>query len=122
LIDLISLAFQFDDIPTTAWFAQIAHRHCGNLSALFNATCICRRCRRRIVRGWALSAGDLQFTYDWKRSRWTNIPIGFQIGKVMRLGQQPVRWAINPQYNLKNDDDLVKWKLVFTFTLLVPSG
>ncbi len=42
--------------------------------------------------------------------------------KVMRFGKQPVRWAINPQYNLKNDDDLVKWKLVFTFTLLVPAG
>ena len=72
--------------------------------------------------GWALSAGDLQFSYDWKRSRWLNIPIGFQIGKVTRIGKQPVRWAINPQYNLKNDDDLVKWKLVFTFTLLVPTG
>lgn len=72
--------------------------------------------------GWALSAGDLQFTYDWKRSRWTNVPIGFQIGKVTRWGSQPVRWAINPQYNLKNDDGLTKWKLVFTFTLLVPTG
>ena len=38
------------------------------------------------------------------------------------IGDQPVRWAITPQYNLKNDDDLVKWKLVFTFTLLVPTG
>ncbi len=72
--------------------------------------------------GWALSAGDLQFSYDWKNSRWLNIPIGFQIGKVTRIGKQPVRWAINPQYNLKSDDDLVKWKLVFTFTLLVPTG
>lgn len=72
--------------------------------------------------GWALSAGHLQFTYDWKRSRWTNIPIGFQIGKVTRWGNQPVRWAINPQYNLKNDDGLTKWKLVFTFTLLVPTA
>ncbi len=72
--------------------------------------------------GWSVSAGDLQFTYDWKRSKWINVPIGFQVGKVTRIGNQPVRWAINPQYNLKNDDGLAKWKLVFTFTLLVPTG
>ena len=72
--------------------------------------------------GWALSAGDLQFVYDWKADRWTSIPIGFQLGKVTHIGRQPVRWAINPQYNLKSNDGLPEWKFVFTFTLLVPAG
>lgn len=70
--------------------------------------------------GWSLSAGDLQFVYDWKNSRWLSIPIGLQLGKVMRLGAQPVRWAINPQYNLKDDSGLEKWSVALTFTLLVP--
>ena len=47
--------------------------------------------------GWSLSAGDLQFTYDWKASRWINLPLGFQLGKVMKLGGLPSRFAINPQ-------------------------
>ena len=71
--------------------------------------------------GWSLSAGDLQFAYDWKNSRWLSAPIGFQVGKVTKLAGQAVRWAINPQYNLVNDTGLEKWKILLTFTLLVPS-
>jgi len=71
--------------------------------------------------GWSLSGGDLQWTYDWERSRWLSLPIGFQLGKVTRLGQQPVRFAINPQYNLKDDDGLEEWSVAFNFALLVPS-
>jgi hypothetical protein len=71
--------------------------------------------------GWSLSAGDLQFAYDWKNGRWISAPIGFQVGKVTKLAGQAVRWAINPQYNLVNDTGLEKWKILFTFTLLVPS-
>jgi hypothetical protein len=72
--------------------------------------------------GWALSAGDLQFTYDWKRSRWLNVPIGAQLGKVFKLGSQPMRWSINPQYNLKDDPGLSQWSVSFTLTMLVPGG
>jgi hypothetical protein len=71
--------------------------------------------------GWSLSAGDLQFTYDWETSRWLNLPIGFQLGKVVKLGGLPTRFAINPQYNLKNDRGLDEWSLTFTFTALFPT-
>jgi hypothetical protein len=72
--------------------------------------------------GWALSAGDLQFVYDWKRSRWLNVPLGAQIGKVFKLGSQPMRWGLNPQYNLKDDPGLSQWSVSFTLTMLVPGG
>lgn len=72
--------------------------------------------------GWSLSAGDAQFTYDWKRSRWVNVPIGAQIGKIFKLGSQPMRWSLNPQYNLKDDPGLSEWSVSFTLTMLVPSG
>lgn len=71
--------------------------------------------------GWSLSAGDLQFVYDWENGRWLDIPIGVQLGKVTRLFGQPVRWAINPQYNLKDDDGLEEWSVSLTFALLVPA-
>jgi hypothetical protein len=70
--------------------------------------------------GWSLSAGDLQFIYDWKNGRWVSIPIGAQIGKVTRLGSQPVRWSLNPQYNLRDAQGLETWSVTFTFSLLVP--
>jgi opacity protein-like surface antigen len=71
--------------------------------------------------GWSLSAGDLQFTYDWNAGQWLNLPVGFQIGKVTQIGSQPVRFAINPQYNLKSNRGLNEWQCTFTFTALFPT-
>jgi hypothetical protein len=71
--------------------------------------------------GWAISAGDLQFAYDWKASQWLSAPVGFQIGKVTKIGSQPVRFALNPQYNLIDRDGLNEWSLTFTFTALFPT-
>ncbi len=72
--------------------------------------------------GWSLSAGDLQFVYDWQDSRWLSVPMGIQIGKVMRLGEQALRCAFAPQYNLVDHDGLDRWNLQFTFTILVPGA
>lgn len=71
--------------------------------------------------GWSVSAGDLQFVYDWEHERWLSVPVGFQIGKVTRIGDQPVRVAFAPQYNFADHDGLPKWSAQFTFTVLVPS-
>jgi hypothetical protein len=71
--------------------------------------------------GWSISGGDLQFTYDWQEGRWLNIPVGFQLGKVLTLGDQPCRIAVNPQYNFADDGVFPEWKVTLTFTLLVPS-
>jgi len=76
----------------------------------------------QLGQGWSLSAGDLQFAYDWKNYRWLSVPIGFQVGKVMRIGKQPVRWAINPQDNLKDDAGLEEWSVALTFALLDPGS
>ncbi len=72
--------------------------------------------------GWSLSAGDLQWAYDFKESRWASFPIGFQLGKVSRIGNQAVRYAINPQYNLVDYDGSEGWSIAFTFALLVPGS
>lgn len=70
--------------------------------------------------GWALSAGDLQFTYDWNQSRWINVPLGFQLGKVTEIAGQPVRFAVNPQYNVIDEIGYPGWKVSLSATLLVP--
>jgi hypothetical protein len=70
--------------------------------------------------GWALSLGDLQFTYDWERGGWVNVPVGFQIGVVRAIARQPMRFAINPQWNLRNITGADKAQITFTVTLLAP--
>ena len=49
-----------------------------------------------------------------------SIPLGFQIGMVRGAGQ-PIRFAVNPQWNLKDITGANKVKMVFTVTLLAPA-
>jgi len=72
--------------------------------------------------GWALSAGDLQFIYDWEAGQWVNLPIGAQIGKVLAVLGQPMRLSLNPQWNLRDIEGAVETKIVFTATILAPTG
>ena len=58
-----------------------------------------------------MSAGDLQFIDDGKASKWVNFPVGFQVGKVLKLGQLPVRFSVNPQYHLLDRDGSSKWSV-----------
>lgn len=77
---------------------------------------------RQLGDGWALSLGDLQFAYDWERSQWLSIPIGLQIGRVMPVGGQPMRFSFNPQYNLRDADGLPEWQFLATVSILAPTG
>ena len=70
--------------------------------------------------GWSLSAGDLQFVYDWEASEFVSLPVGFQLGKVVRVAGQPMRFAVNPQYNFKDLPGADRFKTVLTISLLVP--
>jgi len=72
--------------------------------------------------GWALAAGDAQWTYDWKRSEFVNLPIGVQLSKVMSIGGQSMKWSLNPEYNLRNRQGLPEWSLRLGFSLLVPGA
>ncbi len=72
--------------------------------------------------GWALSSGDLQFTYDWEKGRWINVPIGFQISKVIKLGQrQPISFGLSQQYNLLNTTGQKGYSISFSVTFLFPT-
>ncbi len=52
--------------------------------------------------GYSLSAGDAQFTYDWKGGQWVNLPLGVSLNKVMEVGGQPLKLSINPEYNFSD--------------------
>ena len=67
----------------------------------------------------SFALGDLQHTYDWKKDRFVNVPLGFQVNYIANLGEQPVRLFINPQYNLKNEFGARKWTITSGFALIV---
>ena len=70
--------------------------------------------------GWSLSLGDLQWPYDWDRNEFVSMPIGVQLGKVLPVFGQPMRFALNPQYDLKDLPGASRFKVLFTIQLLLP--
>jgi len=72
--------------------------------------------------GWSLSLGDLQWVYDWNRNELLSMPLGLQLGKVQPVAGQPMRFSINPQYDLKDAPGNTRFKLLLTITLLLPEG
>jgi hypothetical protein len=70
--------------------------------------------------GWSVSAGNAQWTVDWTRPRFLNLPLGVQLAKVSKIGGQPVRLSVNPQYNACNVRGTPHWTINFGFTILAP--
>jgi hypothetical protein len=70
--------------------------------------------------GWSLSAGDLQYTFDWRGTRWTNIPLGAQLGAVYPIFGQPIRFFVGPQYNVRQARGSDEFRVSAGITLLAP--
>jgi hypothetical protein len=70
--------------------------------------------------GWSLSLGDLQYLYDWKRGEWLSLPVGVQLGKVLPIAGQPMRFAVNPQYDFKKAPGAPRFSVSVTVQLLLP--
>ncbi|HEY4416962.1 MAG TPA: hypothetical protein VGO57_14830 [Verrucomicrobiae bacterium] len=71
--------------------------------------------------GWTISAGDLQFTYDWKKGRWLNVPVGFQFSKVVKIAGVPINFGLSQQYNLLNTAGQKGYSISLSATFLFPS-
>jgi hypothetical protein len=72
--------------------------------------------------GWSLSLGDLQWPYDWDRGEFVSMPIGLQLGKVQKVAGQPMRFSVNPQYDMKDLPGASRFKVVLTVQLILPEG
>lgn len=70
--------------------------------------------------GWALAAGDAQWSYDWKSGRLMNIPIGILVSKVTQIGGQAMKFSLNPEYNARNLPGLPHWTVRFGISVLAP--
>ena len=70
--------------------------------------------------GWSLSLGDLQWPYDWHRGEFVSMPVGAQVGKVLPVAGQPMRFSVNPQYDLKDLPGNSRFKLLLSAQLLLP--
>ena len=67
----------------------------------------------------SFAIGDAQYTMDWNKGRFVNVPMSFQINYIARIEEQPIHLFFNPQYNLINEPGARKWSLTVGAALLV---
>jgi hypothetical protein len=73
--------------------------------------------------GWYLTTSPL-ITANWEadsNNRWT-LPIGGDVGRVFKIGDQPVNAQVTAYYNVETPDDTgANWQLRAQFTFLFPT-
>jgi hypothetical protein len=75
-----------------------------------------------LARGWYLSSSPI-VTANWKASRdnvWT-VPVGGGIGRVMRLGHQPVNMTVQYYPNVAKPTNGSTWSLRMQIAFLFPT-
>jgi len=74
-----------------------------------------------IVDGWYLSAVPV-ITANWEADAsdtWT-VPLGGGVGKLMRLGEQPIDIKLAAYYNVERPEFGPRWSAQLTVKLLFP--
>lgn len=78
---------------------------------------------------WNIGTGDIQLIYDWESSQWVSLPLGIQVGKLVKLGKAPTLFSLQYQRNFADQVDIgnglyaptAKTSLVLTAKFLVPT-
>ena len=69
--------------------------------------------------GWYLAMQDITWNYNHKSNNWTT-PIGPRLGRVMKIGEQPVNLFGAVYYDPNDDGPSAKWTAKINLTLLFP--
>ena len=71
--------------------------------------------------GWYLITDPI-ITANWdapSSQRWT-VPLGGGVGKLFKIGNQPINSRIEAYYNVEKPEVAPNWQMVFTFQFLFP--
>ncbi len=62
---------------------------------------------------------NTESSYDWKADQWV-VPINVSVSQLVKIGKQPVSFAIGGRYYVAKPDGGPNWGLRFVTTLLFP--
>lgn len=59
--------------------------------------------------GWTTGLAESQLVYDWEKDRWTSLPLGVNIAKLVRLGGKlPVQFRAEYEHNFQDEPGSAK--------------
>ena len=67
----------------------------------------------------SLEASQMMYSYDFNTSRWTSLPLGVRIGKMVTFGKQPVRLYADAEYNFADTGVAPAWTFRFAVVPLL---
>jgi hypothetical protein len=47
----------------------------------------------KLGHGWTVGVSEMTFSWDWEADRWSSLPLGVQLAKLVKIGQQPVQFS-----------------------------
>lgn len=72
--------------------------------------------------GWFAGYSDFDWTFDWESNGDATIPLGVQLGRVFKIGNQAFNASVEAGYNVvrPSDSSTPRWMIGFEFTALFP--
>ena len=61
--------------------------------------------------GWSVGFSTMQFTYDWVRNRWTDVPLGVRIGKKFGATLKSIDAYLEVEQNVAHSSDSPGWTI-----------
>jgi hypothetical protein len=70
---------------------------------------------------WTIGLGEFPLVYNWNTNQFAVFSVGFQLGVLIPVAEQPVRFFVNPQFNTKSNTQLYHWTVAFGVNLPISS-
>ena len=70
--------------------------------------------------GWSVGSSEMSFTYDWEAGEWVSLPLGAKISKLIKLGDFPVQFSGQHEYDFADDEIGPEHTVRFTVKFLFP--
>ena len=70
--------------------------------------------------GWSAGSSEMTFAYDWEASRWSSLPLGAKVSKLVKFGTVPVQFGVQYEYDFANDESGPQNTTRFTVKFLFP--
>jgi hypothetical protein len=69
--------------------------------------------------GWSVGCSEMTVTYDWQDGRWSSLPVGAKIAKLVKVGKLPIQASLQYEHDYADHrgdpEDIVRFTMKFLF-------
>lgn len=69
--------------------------------------------------GWAVGVSEMTFSYDYHAGRWSSLPLGVSLSKLVKFGKLPVQFSLQYEHDFADEprdpEDTVRFAVKFLF-------